>query len=209
LFFSIGDRGVQDEAQDLTLPNGKIHRINIDGSIPEDNPFAGDSGKFASIWTYGNRNPQGMALHPKTGDLWASEHGPRGGDEINLIEKGLNYGWPEITHGMNYNGTPITANTAMSGMEQPVHYWTPSIAVCGMDFYSGNVFPLWKNNLFAGGLSTEELHRLVIENGEIVSDEIVLKGMGRIRDVKEGLDGALYLVLNGSDEIVRLVPFSE
>jgi Glucose/sorbosone dehydrogenases len=141
-----------------------------------------------------------------TGELWESEHGPRGGDEMNLIEGGRNYGWPVITYGMNYSGTPITDRTEAPGMEQPKHYWTPSIAVCGMDFYEGAVFPDWTNDLFVGGLRSEQLHRLQIENREVVSDQIVLKGEGEVRDVASGPDGYLYLVLDKPGRIVRLVP---
>jgi len=209
LFFSIGDRGKKRMAQDLSVPNGKIHRIHDDGEAPDDNPFANREDAWPTIWAYGNRNPQGLDLNPVTGRLWESEHGPRGGDEINLIEKGLNYGWPEITYGMNYNGTPITDRTSAPGMEQPKHYWTPSIAVCGMDFYEGDRFPEWRNDLFVGGLASNELHRLVIEDREVVSDTVVLKDQGRVRDVKSGPDGALYVVLNGPGAIVRLVPAPE
>lgn len=206
LYFAIGDRGRQNNAQDITRPNGKIHRIHDDGRIPKDNPFYGKPDAYESIWTYGNRNPQGLDTHPETGDIWEAEHGPRGGDEINLIKKGINYGWPVITYGMNYNGTPITDKTHAPGMEQPMLYWVPSIAVCGIDFYDGDKFPGWKNNLFAGGLASRELHRLVIEDDKIVKDEIVLKGLGKVRDIASGPDGYLYLVLNSPDEIVRLEP---
>lgn len=206
LFFSIGDRGAQNQAQDLTLPNGKIHRIWDDGRIPEDNPFADVRDAYPSLWTYGNRNPQGLDAHPVTGAIFESEHGPRGGDEINLIERGLNYGWPVITYGMNYNGKPITEKTAAPGMEQPLHYWTPSIAVCGIDFYEGDAFPKWTNDLFVGGLASQELHRLVIDDNRVVSDEIILNDEGRVRDVASGPDGLLYVVLNGPDRVVRLVP---
>ena len=206
LFFGIGDRGKQDQAQDLTRPNGKIHRIHDDGRIPLDNPFLHIPNSYPSIWTYGNRNPQGLDLHPLSGDIYESEHGPRGGDEINLIESGLNYGWPLITYGMNYDGSPITEKTAAENMEQPLHYWTPSIAVCGIDFYEGNAFPSWKYDLFAGGLASQELHRLVIIEGKVVSTEVILKNKGRVRDVATGPDGMLYLVMNDPDEVVRLVP---
>ncbi|MEM0967082.1 MAG: PQQ-dependent sugar dehydrogenase [Verrucomicrobiota bacterium] len=206
LFFGIGDRGRMNDAQDLSKPNGKIHRVYDDGRIPKDNPFSGDRKALPSIWAYGVRNPQGLDLHPLTGELWESEHGPRGGDEINVIERGKNYGWPEITYGINYNGTPISDRQRAPGMEQPRHYWTPSIAVCGMDFYEGSSFPNWKYNLFAGGLRSNELHRLVIEDGEVVESEIILKDEGRIRDVASGPDGALYLVMNGPSRLVRLVP---
>jgi len=206
LYFSIGDRGVQDQAQDLSRPNGKIHRIHDDGRVPRDNPFVGQDKAYPTIWTYGNRNPQGLDLHPVTGELWESEHGPRGGDEINLLEKGKNYGWPAITYGMNYNGTPVTDKTEAPGMEQPKTYWTPSISVCGIDFYEGSVFPQWKHNLLVGGLRSEELHRLVIREGKVVESEILIKGAGRIRDVASGPDGHPWLVLNHPHQVVRMVP---
>ena len=206
LFFGIGDRGAQNQAQDLALPNGKIHRIHEDGRIPADNPFVNEPGAYPSIWTYGNRNPQGLDAHPETGIIFESEHGPRGGDEINIIERGKNYGWPTITYGMNYSGSPITEKTSAPGMEQPLLYWTPSIAVCGIDFYEGDAFPGWRNDLFVGGLASKELHRLVIRDNEIIKDEIILKDEGRVRDVASGPDGLLYLVLNGPDMIARLVP---
>jgi glucose/arabinose dehydrogenase len=196
LYFGIGDRGRKEMAQDITRPNGKIHRIFDDGRIPEDNPFFDESGAYKSIWSFGHRNPQGLDMDPVTGEIWGTEHGPRGGDETNWIRPGLNYGWPVITYGMNYNGTPITDKTAQEGMEQPSHYWVPSIAVCGIDFYEGDLFPRWKNNLLVAGLASEELHRLVIEANKIVKDEIVLKGQGRVRDVLSGPDGAVYVALN-------------
>jgi aldose sugar dehydrogenase len=206
LFFTIGERGHMHDAQDLTRPNGKVHRVFDDGRIPPDNPFAGHSNAIPSIWTYGNRNPQGLDLHPVTGDLWSTEHGPRGGDELNLILKGRNYGWPIITHGMNYDGTPITAITAREGLEQPVIHWTPSIAVCGIAFYDGDKFPGWKNDLFVTGLAPEELRRVVIENRKVTGQEVLFKGIGRARDVHSGPDGFLYVILNKPDTIVRLVP---
>ncbi|MBI5423948.1 MAG: PQQ-dependent sugar dehydrogenase [Opitutae bacterium] len=206
LFFSHGERGRQENAQDLKLPNGKIHRLHDDGRIPEDNPFAKQPGAFASIWTYGNRNPQGLALDPRDGSLWETEHGPRGGDELNLIRRGANYGWPVITYGMNYNGTPITATTAKDGMEQPVTHWTPSIAVCGIDFYTGDKFPGWKHNLLVTALAQQELRRVVIDGGKVTHQEILLKDFGRVRDVQTGPDGTIYVALNQPDRIVRLVP---
>lgn len=206
LFFSVGDRRADELAQDLSTPNGKIHRIHDDGRIPADNPFAEEGDHFPSTWSYGNRNAQGLDFHPVSGALWESEHGPRGGDEINRIERGANYGWPVITYGMNYNGTPITDQTSAPGMEQPAHYWTPSIAVCGIDFYEGDAFPEWKYDLFAGGLKSNQLHRIEIEDGEVVSDTIILKGEGEVRDVASGPDGYLYLVLDAPGRIVRLIP---
>lgn len=208
LFFAVGDRGRQDEAQDPSLPNGKIHRIHDDGRIPTDNPWTNDSNALPTLWTLGNRNPQGLDIHPVTGQLWAVEHGPRGGDEVNLIEPGRNYGWPVITYGMNYNGSPITNLTEKEGMEQPKHYWTPSIAICGTSFYTGDKFPGWENSFFVSGLASQELHRLTIENGQVISDEIVFKKQGRIRDVYDGPDGYPYaLITNGGiGALYRITP---
>jgi len=210
LFFTIGDRGRQDQAQDLSRPNGKTHRIHDDGRIPTDNPFVDRADAFASIWTYGNRNQQGLARHPATGALWSTEHGPRGGDEVNLLTPGANYGWPVITYGMNYDGTPITEVTAHPGMEQPVHQWTPSIAVCGIDFYEGDSFPKWRHDLFVTGLASQELRRLALQGGTVVEEEIVLKNEGRVRDVASGPDGLLYVILTDLDRrhsrLCRLVP---
>jgi glucose/arabinose dehydrogenase len=206
LFFTIGDRGAQNEAQDLGRPNGKVHRIHDDGRVPADNPLVRTRGAWPTIWSYGNRNPQGLALHPATGELWETEHGPRGGDELNVIRPGRNYGWPVITHGMNYNGTPITAFTAKEGMEQPVLHWTPSIAVGDMAFYTGAAFSQWQNNLFVTTLAPEELRRLVIEDGRVTHQEVIFKGIGRVRAIAEGPDGYLYIGLESPGRVVRLVP---
>lgn len=210
LFFAIGDRGRMQMAQDVTKPNGKIHRIHDDGRIPDDNPFVKKRGAYKSIWTLGNRNPQGIDINPATGNIWSTEHGPRGGDETNLIERGLNYGWPTITYGMNYNGTPITSLTEKEGMEQPKHYWNPSIAVCGIGFYTGEKFPEWNGNLLVSGMASQELHRLVIEDEQVVKTEIILKGQGRIRDVVTGPDGNIYVSLNqrgpAYGELYRMKP---
>ena len=206
LFFSIGDRGQGTDAQDLSKPNGKVHRIRDDGSIPPDNPFVNKPGALPTIWTYGNRNPQGLALHPVTGELWEVEHGPRGGDELNLIQPGRNYGWPVITYGMNYNGTPMTDLTAKEGMEQPVTYWVPSIGICALDFYRGDKFPEWKNEPFITALAYQELRRLVLENGKVTHQEVLFKDVGRVRDVVSAPDGYLYVALNQPDRIARLVP---
>ena len=210
LYFSIGDRGRMERAQDLDRPNGKIYRIHDDDRVPEDNPFVDTDGALPEIWSYGHRNPQGLDMDPATGLLWNSEHGPRGGDEINLVEKGKNYGWPVITYGMNYNGTPITDKTHQEGMEQPKLHWTPSIAVAGIDFYEGDAFPGWTGKLLVTGMASEELHLLTIENGEVTADETILKNRGRIRDVASGPDGTIYLLLNSGSprkgKIVRMVP---
>lgn len=206
LYFSHGERGRQDDAQDITKPNGKIHRIHDDGRVPTDNPFSRERGAFASIWTYGNRNPQGLDFDPRTGLLWSTEHGPRGGDELNLIRRGENYGWPVVTHGMNYNGTPITPHTTRTGMTPPVVHWTPSIAVCGIDFYEGDKFPQWKHNLLVTALAQQELRRIVIEGERVVHQEVILQDIGRLRDVASGPDGAIYIAVNDPDRIVKLVP---
>ena len=206
LYFAIGDRGAGYQAQDVNLPNGKVHRIHKDGTIPYDNPFLADEDAMKSIFSFGNRNIQGMAIHPQTGQLWATEHGPMGGDELNLIQAGKNYGWETITYGKNYNGTIITEETHKPGMEQPNFYWNPSIAVCGLDFYSGNLFKKWKNKLMVGALKYEQVSLLSLEGDRVMHEEIILKGQGRVRDVSTGPDGAIYVVLNKPDTIIKLTP---
>lgn len=207
LFFSIGDRGKKDEAQDLTRPNGKIHRINKDGTIPADNPFIGIEGAYPSIYAYGNRNPQGLIMHPVTGVLWETEHGPKGGDELNVIKSGVNYGWPEISYGRNYNGTELTPFTEKFGMAQPASHWTPSIAACGLDVYTGDLFEGWKGSLLAGSLANQSVRLVNVSGGQYVSEKIILKDEGRVRDVTTGPDGAIYVAL--PKKIVRLVPRKE
>lgn len=213
LFFSFGVRGmppaVAAQAQDLTRPNGKIHRVYHDGRVPPDNPFVAMPGAFPSIWSYGVRNPQGLARHPVDGTLWASEHGPRGGDELNRIAAGRNYGWPVVTFGMNYDGTPISRKTGAPGMEPPVVDWTPSIAASQLHFYTGDQFPRWKHQLFVGSLAAQKLLRLVLEGERVMHTEEVFKNFGRIRDLKTGPDGCLYVALKligKPGRIVRLVP---
>lgn len=213
LFFSVGARALEEaatkEAQNLALPQGKIHRVFHDGKIPPDNPFVDQSDAFASIWAYGVRNPQGLARNPVDGSLWESEHGPRGGDELNRIERGKNYGWPLVTHGMNYDGTPISDKTEAPGLESPVLHWTPSIATSEIEFYTGDKFPRWKNNLFLGSLAAQKLLRFTVEQGRVTHTEEVFKGLGRIRDIKTGPDGNLYLALEligKPGKIIRLIP---
>ncbi len=206
IYFVIGERGGMMEAQDLARPNGKIFRLHDDGRVPRDNPFLKEKDALPAIWSYGHRNPQGLAMDPRDGRLYSTEHGPRGGDELNLIKPGANYGWPVITYGMNYDGTPMVAITAKEGMEQPLTYWVPSIAACGLDFYTGDKFPKWKNDLFAGGLAQQEVRRIRLENSKVVSQEIILKNIGRVRDVATGNDGLIYVILNEPDRIIRLVP---
>ncbi|MCG8320841.1 MAG: PQQ-dependent sugar dehydrogenase [Cytophagales bacterium] len=206
LFFSIGDRGAGEHSQDITLPNGKIHRIHRDGSIPDDNPFVNEKNAIRSIFSYGHRNPQGLAFHPSTGALWETEHGPMGGDELNRPKMGLNYGWPEITYGINYNGEIISEFTEKPGMKQPILHWTPSIAVCGIDFYKGNAFPEWKDNLLVTALKYKQLARLVIKDDKVVKEEIILKNAGRVRDVGISEAGMIYVVLNQPGKILKLSP---
>ena len=206
LYFSIGDRGARHQAQQINRPNGKIHRIYKDGKIPDDNPFVSQSNAIQSIFCYGNRNPQGLAVHPQSDEVWETEHGPMGGDEVNLILNGKNYGWPEVTYGLNYDGTVISEYTEKPGMQQPALHWTPSIAVCGLDFYTGNLFPKWQNDLIVGALRYEQVRILEIENNRIVDDQVILSDYGRVRDVTTGPDGAIYVVLNEPDKIVRITP---
>ncbi len=209
LFFSVGDRGDSQQAQDLSRPNGKIHRLFDDGRIPDDNPFVKVPGAIKSIWAYGSRNAQGLAMS-QDGLLWQTEHGPRGGDEVNRIEKGINYGWPIITYGMNYDGTPLTDKTSAPEMAQPKHYWVPSIAVTAIAEYTGSAFPRWSHHLLVSSLAQQELHRLEVKNGEIIGSELLLKNQGRIRDWALGPEGFIYLAfdLGGAtgSAIYRLVP---
>ncbi len=202
IFFSIGDRGPKKQAQDRDRPNGKIHRINRDGSIPQDNPFL--DAKYPTIYSYGNRNPQGLVWHPETGVLWETEHGPKGGDELNVIQSGVNYGWPEISYGINYNGTILTEHQALPGMAQPASQWTPSIAACGLDVYTGDLFPQWKGRLLAGSLAFQSLRLIQVDSDKYVGEVEILKDQGRIRDVTTGPDGAIYVAL--PRKIVRLSP---
>ena len=206
LYFSIGDRGNRDQAQLLNTPNGKIHRLNDDGSIPKDNPFIKNNNAIKSIWTYGNRNPQGLAIHPTSLIIFETEHGPKGGDELNVLSSGNNYGWPEITYGKNYSGTTITKLTHKKGMKQPVIHWTPSIAVCGIDFYDGKLFKDWENNLLVTSLKFENLYRLEIKNNEVIQQELIYHSGSRIRDVETGPDGYIYLALEEPGRIIRFVP---
>lgn len=206
LYFSIGDRANRDvNPQDVTRDGGKIYRIKDDGRIPSDNPFVNQKGAKTAIFSYGHRNPQGLAKHPGTGKIWEHEHGPRGGDEINIIQKGKNYGWPVITYGINYGGTKITDETSKPGMEQPLHQWTPSIAPCGMTFVTSKRYPEWKNNLLVGSLVFQYLERLVIENNKVVYREKLLENAGRLRNVKQAPDGYIYVGIEGKG-IFRLEP---
>jgi glucose/arabinose dehydrogenase len=206
IYFPVGERGAWMEAQDVENPKGKMIRLHDDGRVPADNPKFDGKTPVPGLWSYGHRNPQGLDIDPRDGSIWSTEHGPRGGDELNLIQPGKNYGWPVITYGMNYDGTPITGKTHEEGMEQPVIYWQPSIAACGLSFYRGDKFPKWKNDLFAGALAQQEIRRLRIVDQKVVEQEVVLKNIGRVRDVTDAPDGFIYVILNGPDRVVRLVP---
>ncbi|RZK80852.1 MAG: PQQ-dependent sugar dehydrogenase, partial [Pedobacter sp.] len=185
---------------------GKIHRIKSDGSIPTDNPFVKSGAGEASIYSYGNRNPQGLVIHPLTGKLWETEHGPRGGDEINIIEPGKNYGWPVITYGINYNGKPITNISAKAGMEQPIHYWIPSIGPSGMAFVTGTKYKGWEGNLMCGSLRFQFLQRVILNGNKVTKQEILFKNIGRVRDVRMAPDGYLYIAVESPGRIFKLVP---
>ena len=206
VFFTAGERGERDiNPQDITRDNGKVYRLNLDGSIPQDNPFVGVKDAKEAIWSYGHRNPQGMIYNENTNEIWVHEHGPRGGDEINVIKKGANYGWPVITYGINYSGTPITDETQKQGMEQPLYYWVPSIAPSGFALVTGDSYPDLKGNLLVGSLKFVYLEALYLNsNNEVVKREKLLDGIGRVRNVVQGPDGMIYAGVEGVG-IVKLI----
>jgi glucose/arabinose dehydrogenase len=209
LFLTMGDHFTpRDEAQNLANHLGKIVRIAPDGSVPNDNPFTGRRGAKPEIWSYGHRNSQGAALNPSSGKLWMHEHGPRGGDEINIPQAGKNYGWPVIGFGIDYSGAKIHEGTSKPGMEQPIRQWTPVIAPSGMAFYTADLFPQWKNNLFIGGLASQALVRLELDGEKVTKEERLLHDMRqRIRDVRVGPDGALWLLTDSTNgQLLRLTP---
>lgn len=205
MYVSVGDRGNRDEnPQRLNNHCGKIHRMNDDGSIPIDNPFAGNPIAMQSIYSYGHRNPQGMALNPYTGDIWEHEHGPQGGDEVNILQPKKNYGWPVISYGINYNGTKFTDITEKEGMEQPLIYWVPSIAPSGLDFVTSNKYGKLKGDILVGSLKFGYLHRCDVEGNKVVKEEKYLEGIGRVRSVRQGPDGYVYLGVEGKG-VLRLL----
>jgi glucose/arabinose dehydrogenase len=209
LFVTLGEHfNHRDEAQNLANHLGKVIRIAPDGSVPADNPFVGRADAKPEIWSYGHRNEQGLAINPATGDLWEVEHGPRGGDEVNIIGKGKNYGWPVIGYGIDYNGAKIHASAAKEGMEQPVKYWVPSISPSGMAFYTGTLFPPWKGSLFTGALSGKMLVRLSLSGNEVTGEERLLEDLNeRIRDIRQGPDGALWLLTDSTaGRLLRVSP---
>lgn len=208
LYVSIGDRGVMEDSQRLDNHSGTIVRIDEEGRVPADNPFVGRDGALPEIFSYGHRNPQGMAVHPETGVVWIHEHGPRGGDEINIPSASLNFGWPLATHGTGYDGSRIGDPPPVEGMEPPIHHWTPSIAPSGMDFYTGDAFPEWRGNLLSGGLAIRVLSRIELDGDRVAHEEWLLRDMvGRIREVKTGPDGYIYLLTDAPDgALLRLEP---
>ena len=218
LFITLGDRQVPPAgnleahpAQGLTDHFGKTIRLHDDGRVPTDNPFVGRTDAQPEIWTYGHRNMQGLVVHPETGDVWVTEHGPQGGDELNLLQPGKNYGWPVIGYGVNYRtGAAIHTGTHREGMEQPVHIWVPSIGTSGLIVYTGDRFPQWKGSVFAGGMAGEQLVRLTLDGRRVIGEETLVQRMGRIRDVRQGSDGYIYLAIDSREgkptAILRLEP---
>jgi glucose/arabinose dehydrogenase len=206
LYFTIGDRGNRNvNPQDISVDGGKVYRINDDGTIPSDNPFFDVPNAKKAIYSYGHRNPQGIFKHPETGKIWTNEHGPRGGDEINIVEKGKNYGWPKITYGKNYSGTTITKNKSLPGMEQPLYYWLPSIAPSSFEYISSEIYPDWKGSLLAGALVFKYIERIGIKNNKVVSRSKIAEGLGRPRDIVQGPDGYVYVSIENKG-VYKILP---
>ena len=206
LYFTIGDRGNRNvNPQDISVDGGKVYRINDDGTIPSDNPFFDVPNAKKAIYSYGHRNPQGIFKHPETGKIWTNEHGPRGGDEINIVEKGKNYGWPKITYGKNYSGTTITKNKSLPGMEQPLYYWLPSIAPSSFEYISSEMYPDWKGSLLAGALVFKYIERIGIKNNKVVSRSKIAEGLGRPRDIVQGPDGYVYVSIENKG-VYKILP---
>lgn len=216
LYITVGDRQASPTgdlsahpSQDISNHHGTINRIHDDGRIPTDNPFVGQGNAKGSIWSFGHRNPQGITIDRATGNIWATEHGPQGGDELNLIKKATNYGWPVVGQGVNYGGNVIHASTKKEGMEPPVHYWVPSIATAGVLFYTGDKFPKWKGNIFVGGMVGQQIARVTMNGAKSASEETLFAGQGRIRAITQGPDGYIYLGIDGGADkpgIFRLQP---
>jgi len=206
LYFSVGDRGNRDvNPQDITKDGGKVYRLHDNGSIPKDNPFVTTKGAKKAIYSYGHRNPQGMEINPFTNEIWTHEHGPKGGDEINIIKKGKNYGWPKASFGINYSGTKFTNKTSIAGMENPIHQWTPSIAPSGMAFVNSDIYPKMKGNLLVGSLKFRYVSNCTLKKGKVVKEEKILVGLGRVRSIEQGNDGFIYVGIEQLG-IVRINP---
>ena len=222
LFITVGDRQVPSTgdleahpAQDISNNHGTTNRLHDDGRVPDDNPFVGTEGARPEIWSYGHRNPQGLVIHPDTGDVWINEHGPQGGDEVNLVLPGANYGWPVVGYGVNYgSGLAIHEGTMREEVQHPAHIWVPSIGVSGQMIYTGDRFPGWRGSMFSGGLAGEQLARLTMDGQDIQVEETLLYGMGRVRDVRQGPDGYIYVAIDGEERedltpVYRLEPAVE
>lgn len=206
LYFSAGERGDEmTNPQDITRDNGKIYRLNDDGSIPKDNPFVGKNNTKEAIFSYGHRNPQGLIKNPTTGEIWEHEHGPQGGDEINIIKKGANYGWPVVTYGVDYGGSIISNKQKKEGIEDAIYYWTPSIAPCGMTFVNSDKYPDWKGNLLVGALKFQYLELLKLDGNKVVSRQKIATDIGRLRNVVEAPDGYIYIGVEGKG-IFKIIP---
>ncbi len=218
LFITVGDRQAPSRgdleahpAQDITNHHGTVSRIHDDGRVPSDNPFVDVPGAKPEIWSYGHRNPQGLVIHPETGDVWVTEHGPQGGDELNRLQPGLNYGWPVVGYGVNYgSGLAIHEGTRRDGMESPTHFWIPSIATSGLMIYTGDRFPMWRGDVFVGGMRGEQIARLTLDGQEVTREETLVQGVGRVRDVRQGPDGLIYIAIDGDGDertaVIRLSP---
>lgn len=206
LYFSVGERGAHFEnPQDIKRDGGKIYRLNDDGSIPKDNPFVGQAGAKEAIYSYGHRNPQGMAINPATSKIWVHEHGPQGGDEINILKKAANYGWPVVTYGIDYNGTTISTETEKPGIEKPIYYWLPSIAPSGMTFVTSDRYPDWKGHLLVGSLKFQYLELVKLKGDEVIDRQKIATGIGRLRNVAQGPDGYIYIAVEGKG-ILKIIP---
>lgn len=206
MYLTVGDRGGKEQAQLLSNHQGKVMRLNDDGTIPKDNPFVGRADAMPEIFSYGHRNPQGLTLNPETGEIWEHEHGPQGGDEVNISRRGQNFGWPAITFGIDYDNSIISNDTARVGMEQPVIYYKPSIAPCGMAFLKGTKFKAWQGNLLVGSLKFNYLKRCVVKNNKVVSQETIFEKIGRVRDIREAPNGDIYVVVENTGSIMRITP---
>lgn len=206
LFFSSGERGTKPKVQELNNDHGKIHRIYDDGRVPKDNPFVGQDSSRPSIWTYGHRNPQGMVYDAANDLIWAVEHGPKGGDELNLIEKAKNYGWPKTSYGINYDGTVLTEHKEMEGVEKPVRYWVPSIGPCGMTLVTSDKYPAWKGNLLIGALAFKHIARVQLDGTTYTGEEKLLQDIGRVRSLAQSPDGFIYAITEGPGLLIKLIP---
>jgi aldose sugar dehydrogenase len=218
LYITIGDRGARPvtetarshPAQDLMSHQGTVVRLHDDGRVPSDNPFVGRADALPEIWSYGHRNAQGLAIDPATGNIWLNEHGPQGGDELNLVRPGLNYGWPVVGYGVQYGGQVLHARARLPEFEDPVHYWVPSIATSGLLFYTGDAFPAWRGSAFVGGLAGQQIARLTLDGERVTAEETIFEGQGRVRDIRQGPDGFIYIAIDerqgGRTPIVRIEP---